>query len=115
MENKEIVLKALKGAFIERDADPIEATRKLLYEKCGPPAHGSVMFHRAAYEAIGGYRSCFYYGQDADFWLRLAGSGQIAYVPEDLYHARLSPQGISAAQSDWQSGRQPGGAVSRAV
>jgi glycosyltransferase involved in cell wall biosynthesis len=88
---------------IARPTDPDQATHELLYEKCGPPAHGSVMFRRSAYDQVGGYRACFYYGQDSDLWLRLGRLGGITYSPEELYHARLSPCGISGAQGHWQS------------
>jgi glycosyltransferase involved in cell wall biosynthesis len=87
---------------VERPADPDVATRRLLHERSGPPAHGSVTFRRDAYEAAGGYRACFYYAQDSDLWLRMGERGLIAYVPQYLYHARLSPEGVSAAHSRTQ-------------
>lgn len=88
--------------IVKRCADPQEATRNLLYDKSGPPAHGTVMFRRSAYEQVGGYRECFYFGQDADLWLRLGMIGTIAYVQEPLYEWRVSVKGISAANSDLQ-------------
>jgi glycosyltransferase involved in cell wall biosynthesis len=88
---------------IERPVDPAQTTHALLHERHGPPAHGSVLFRREAYEQAGGYRPAFYYAQDSDLWLRLGLLGQIAYVPEVLYHARLSPNGISSARAHWQS------------
>ena len=89
--------------IVTRCADPHEATLKLLYERSGPPAHGTMMFRRHAYEQVGGYRECFYFGQDADLWLRLGMVGKIAYVQESLYEWRVSVKGISAANSDLQS------------
>lgn len=88
---------------VERPIEPREATRRLLHERCGPPAHGTMMIRRSAYHQAGGYRTCFYYGQDADLWLRLGLLGLIAYVPQELYHWRLSPEGISGNQTGWQS------------
>ncbi len=88
--------------LIQRPSDPEQATHQLLHERCGPPAHGSVMFRRGAFESVGGYRECFYYAQDWDLWLRLAQLGYIAYAPEELYHRRLLPQGISGSQTHWQ-------------
>ncbi len=58
--------------------------------------HGSVMFRRDAYEAVGGYRSEFYYGQDMDLWYRLADMGSFETIPACLYQARLFPESISA-------------------
>ena len=87
---------------IQPPADAQEATRRLLHERCGPPAHGAMAVRRSAYEQVGGYRVCFYYAQDSDLWLRLAQIGLVAYVPEELYHARLSPASISGSRSNWQ-------------
>ncbi len=91
---------------VERPTDPEIATHQLLHERMGPPAHGSVTFRRDAYEALGGYRDCFYYAQDSDLWLRMAGLGLMAYLPEYLYHCRVSPETISGmnGQVQWQFG-----------
>ena len=53
------------------------------------PHHGSVMFRRSAYEAVGGYRPEFYYGQDWDLWYRLAETGDFLVLPQVLYNARF--------------------------
>ena len=52
----------------------------------GVPAHSSVAFRRDAYIEVGGYRSCFYYAQDCDLWLRLAAVGSFQVVEELLLH-----------------------------
>ena len=87
---------------MSRPADPIRARRQLLDEKGGPPAHGSVMFSRTAYRAVGGYRACFYFGQDSDLWLRLAERGGVAYAEPVFYDYRLSPGAISGASRSLQ-------------
>ena len=87
---------------MSRPADPNRARRQLLDEKGGPPAHGSVMFSRAAYRAVGGYRACFYFGQDSDLWLRLAEQGGVAYAEPVFYAYRLSPGAISGASRSLQ-------------
>ena len=74
---------------------PKNATHKLLHERQGPPAHGSVMMRRSVYEQVGGYRSCFYFGQDSDLWLRMAEQSQFAFVNEVLYRYLRSPTSIS--------------------
>ncbi len=66
------------------------------------PHHGSVMFRRKSYEAVGGYRNQFYYGQDWDLWYRLARVGRFYVVPELLYRARIFPNGISMAGQQLQ-------------
>lgn len=84
---------------LERPSDPAEATQGLLLRREGPPAHGTMMFRRKDYDAVGGYRLAFYYSQDSDLWLRLAGLGTIAYIPEVLYRCRMSPSSISSVRS----------------
>ncbi len=79
------------------EPDPARARQQLLDARVGPPAHGSAMFARAAYEAVGGYRACFYYGQDSDLWMRLAEHGAVVYLDEVLYAYRWEPGAISGA------------------
>ena len=88
---------------MSRPSDPVRARHQLLDEKIGPPAHGSVMFSREAYRAAGGYRACFYFGQDSDLWLRLAERGGIAYAEPVFYAYRLSPGAISGASRSLQA------------
>ena len=88
---------------VKRPRDPEEATHLLTNARMGPPAHGSVMFRKNAYEQAGGYRREFYYGQDSDLWLRLGEKGLIAYAQSFLYVYRLTPENISWAHRDLQS------------
>lgn len=88
--------------IISRDETSVEATRKLLDERQGPPAHGCVMFRRSLYEAVGGYRAEFYYGQDSDLWLRMAERALIAYSHQIYYSARRDPGSISGRMSRFQ-------------
>jgi glycosyltransferase involved in cell wall biosynthesis len=83
---------------VKRPSDAEEATRDLLYRRQGPPAHGTVMFRKDAYERVGGYRPEFYYAQDSDLWLRLGHVGLIGYEQEYLYVWRLATEGISASR-----------------
>jgi len=87
---------------VRRPESSDAATDGLLHRQMGPPAHGSVLFRRDAYEQAGGYRPEFYFGQDSDLWLRMARRGKIAYVQESLYHYTLSPDAISGRFSDVQ-------------
>lgn len=79
-----------------------EATDALLYRRQGPPAHGSVMFRRALYERIGGYRAEFYYAQDSDLWLRFGERSHLGYCPRRLYRARREINSISGSQRELQ-------------
>ena len=56
--------------------------------------HGEVMFRRADYEAVGGYRPIFYYSQDNDLWRRLAERGKLGHVDELLYERRIFTDGV---------------------
>ena len=60
------------------------------------PAHGTVMFRKSMYDAVGGYRSEFYFAQDADLWSRLIEHSHFAYVPGVLYEMTFSLSGITA-------------------
>lgn len=77
--------------------DPKLARQQVMDLGIGPPAHGCVMFSRVAYHLAGGYRACFYYGQDSDLWMRLAERGGVAYTDGIFYCYRLSPGAISGA------------------
>ena len=87
---------------VVRPADSQEATHRLLEQRLGPPAHGSLMFRRSLYWRAGGYRSEFYFGQDADLWLRMAELARIAYVPQVLYAARRESDSVSGAMRSIQ-------------
>ena len=87
---------------VRRPSDPAAATTALLDDWAGPPAHGSVMFRRAAYQRAGGYREEFYFAQDSDLWLRLTQEGRLAYAQQFLYAYRLLAENISSVQRGLQ-------------
>lgn len=53
-------------------------------------SHGEVMYRRAIYEKVGGYRPEFKYGQDRDLWLRCIRHCAFATVPETLYERYIT-------------------------
>lgn len=55
-----------------------------------PVAHGSMMFHRDAFERAGGYRPQCDYWEDVDFFIRMEREGRILVLPESLYRYRYS-------------------------
>lgn len=88
---------------VRRTGDPAQATRGLLQEREGPPAHGSVMFRKSLYEHVGGYREEFYYSQDSDLWLRMAALALIGYVHDVRYFHRKDIGSTSGARRVEQS------------
>ena len=68
------------------------------------PHHASVMFTRAAYKVVGGYRPEFYFGQDWDLWYRLSSKGTFVHLPEVLTRVRLFADGLSSRH--WREQRQ---------
>lgn len=78
-----------------RPAGADAATRQLMFDRIGPPGHGSVMMRRDAYERVGGYREKFYFAQDSDLWLRLGQIGKLDYAQRVLYRYRLAADSIS--------------------
>lgn len=58
-------------------------------------SHGEVMFRRASFESVGGYRALFTYAQDRDLWLRLSRITRFGVVPKVLYHRVVHPDGLS--------------------
>jgi glycosyltransferase involved in cell wall biosynthesis len=61
----------------------------------GPTSHGSAMFRREAYEAVGGYRAAFYLGQDWDLWQRLGLRGLYYQIGASIYSRRLFLESLS--------------------
>ena len=53
------------------------------------------MFRKRDFEAVGGYRSEFYFAQDSDLWCRLADRGAFLFLPEALYALRVQGGSIT--------------------
>jgi glycosyltransferase involved in cell wall biosynthesis len=68
----------------------------------GPSHHGSTMFRRDLYEAVGGYRDVFRVAQDLDLWMRMYEQADMLAMPEVLYEARIYPDSISVGRRDMQ-------------
>jgi glycosyltransferase involved in cell wall biosynthesis len=51
-------------------------------------AHGSIMFRRAVFEKVGGYRLQCEYWEDQDLVVRIASVSEVLVIPEPLYRVR---------------------------
>lgn len=54
-----------------------------------PMVHGSVMYRKSVYQAVGGYRELFKFGQDRDLWLRLTHHGDCKVLNQAYYIRRM--------------------------
>ncbi len=71
------------------DAAPRILDRRLWTHLC------TFSFRRSVLERIGGFREYFETSEDADFLLRLAASGPVAYLPADAYLYRIHGTSIT--------------------
>lgn len=56
-----------------------------------PFAHGSILFRRALFDRLGGYREECVFWEDQDFFLRASAITRILTLPAPLYQHRHSP------------------------
>ncbi|MGB3903999.1 MAG: glycosyltransferase [Anaerolineae bacterium] len=69
---------------------------RALLEGSTPLCHGSVMFRKACFENVGGYRERFRHAEDYDLWLRMIERYDIDNLPEILYQHRLVLDSVSS-------------------
>jgi glycosyltransferase involved in cell wall biosynthesis len=62
-----------------------------------PFPHGSIMFRRELFDAVGGYRDECEYWEDLDFVLRMSRRSKILVISSPLYLYRQSPTSTRAA------------------
>ena len=65
--------------------------------RLAPFAHGSIMFRRASFESIGGYRDVAD-AEDYDLYQRMATTGPLITLPDLLYHYRYHGQSATAVR-----------------
>lgn len=76
--------------------------RRELYVR-NPLGHGTTMIRAGALRAAGGYRSTFGHAEDYDLWVRMAGVGSLAALPEPMYRWRRHAASASARHSHEQT------------
>jgi glycosyltransferase involved in cell wall biosynthesis len=57
-------------------------------------SQGEIMFRRAIYDQVGGYRSYFYFAQDYDLWLRMNKVSCLARTADILYYEYSMTDGV---------------------
>lgn len=62
-----------------------------------PFPHGSIMFRRGAFDAIGGYDPRAEYWEDLDLFRRLAARGRVFVLPQALYRYRFHASSVRLA------------------
>ena len=67
-----------------------EGWRLARCSRFAPFPHGSIMFRRAPFEAVGGYRGAADFWEDLDLYRRLAAHGELVVIPEALYRHRAT-------------------------
>ena len=69
-----------------------------------PFPHGSAMFRRDAFDAIGGYDEELVYGEDQNFFLRMTTLGRVVTLPDVLYHFRYHTDNTTVRSSAGDGG-----------
>jgi glycosyltransferase involved in cell wall biosynthesis len=75
-----------------------------------PFPHGSAMFRREAFDAIGGYREQTDGGEDQDLFLRMTRQGKVVTLPDVLYRYRYHQQNSTLHNGHREIGNGPSNA-----
>jgi len=105
-ERAERVLVGCEASFVGPEGEPLYSTslastdvqsrlRQAAPGEVAGPAHGTAIFRTVAYRRAGGYRPQFYFAQDIDLWIRLAGFGEVWIIPEILYETVVGVSSVS--------------------
>jgi GT2 family glycosyltransferase len=82
-----------------RQVRPRDRSRLAQPSPFAPFPHGSIMFRRKAFEAVGGYRADADFWEDLDLYRRMAATGSLLVLPAALYRHRSSPQSTRLTSS----------------
>lgn len=82
----------IRRHYYPRGSDAIE---QALFRGATALCHGTVLFRRACFEMVGGYRQPFEHAEDYDLWLRLIERYDMENLAEILYRKRLNLDGVS--------------------
>ena len=90
-----------------RAVRPRDRWRLLQHSPFHPFPHGSAMFRRDAFEAVGGYRDVDDLPEDADLFRRLAQHGTVVTLPDALYAYRYHAGNATTALGNGASVSRP--------
>jgi hypothetical protein len=82
---------------------PADRARLLERGPLPPFQHASILFRRAAFDAVGGYRAAADRWEDVDLFLRLARIGPIATIDAPLLSVRVSPASTRISRGEEES------------
>ena len=89
-----------------RPTDHVTIERELLAGNGGAIIHPAAMFRRAVVEQAGRYRPMAQWIEDLDLYLRLARLGQLANLPEVLFHYRFHEQSVNFTRNQGRQERK---------
>lgn len=75
-----------KGSLVR----PHERWRLAAGSSFAPFPHGSVMYRRKAFEAVGGYRASAEFWEDLDLYRRIVSHGKLLVIADPLYRHRAT-------------------------
>ena len=87
-----------------RTTRPRDRWRILRRSNFIPFPHGSAMFRRDAFDAIGGYDEELVYGEGKNFFLRMTALGRVVTLPDVLYHFRYHTDNTTVRSSAGDGG-----------
>jgi glycosyltransferase involved in cell wall biosynthesis len=88
----------------DRTTRPRDRWRIIRRSNYIPFPHGSAMFRRDAFDAIGGYDEELVYGEDQNFFLRMTALGRVVTLPDVLYHFRYHTDNTTVRSSAGDGG-----------
>jgi len=97
------------GSYIKecgRPTDHATIEHELLSGNGGVIIHPAAMFRREAIERVGRYRELAQWIEDLDLYLRLARVGQLANLPDVLFHYRLHEQSVNFTRNQGRHERK---------
>jgi glycosyltransferase involved in cell wall biosynthesis len=83
-----------------REVRPRDRWRVVRRSKFVPFPHGSVMFRRETFYAVGGYRDKFTTGEDQDLFFRMTEKGSVMTLPDTLYRYRYHSRNATLLNGD---------------